>query len=112
VNKHIWRGFYSIPRLQWDIVYNASAGSDILVRLMQAAINREASNRRDAAPAVARSTYCAYNGGPAAWDRWRVPSEPGRLKQIDQTFWDKFRATAAGQSFDILRCAADWGRLH
>jgi hypothetical protein len=112
VNKHIWRGLYSIPRLQWDIIYNASAGGDILVRLMQAAINREASNRRDPAVAVVRSTYCAYNGGPAAYARWRVPTEPDRLKQIDDTFWDRFRVTAAGQSFDILQCAADWNRLH
>lgn len=112
VNKHIWRGFYSIPRLQWDIIYNASAGGDILVRLMEAAINREASNRRDPAVAVVRSTYCAYNGGPAAYARWRVPTEPDRLKQIDDTFWDRFRVTAAGQSFDILQCAAEWIRLH
>jgi hypothetical protein len=112
VNKHIWRGFYSIPRLQWDIIYNASAGGDILVRLMQSAINREASNRRDPAIAVVRSTYCAYNGGPAAYARWRIPTEPARLKQIDDTFWDRFRVTAAGQSFDILQCAVDWDRLH
>jgi hypothetical protein len=112
VNKHIWRGFYSISRLQWDIIYNASAGGDILVRLMQAAVNREASNRRDPAVAIARSTYCAYNGGPAAYARWRIPTEPDRLKQIDETFWDRFRVTAAGQSFDILQCAADWNRLH
>ena len=112
VNKHVWRGFYSIPRLEWDIVYNASAGGDILVRLMQAAINRESSNRRDPAVAVVRSTYCAYNGGPAAFARWRVPTEPARLRAIDDSFWDRFRATAAGQSFDILQCAADWNRLH
>jgi Transglycosylase SLT domain len=112
VNKHIWRGFYSIPRLEWDIVYNASAGGDILVRLMQAAINRESSNRRDPAIAVVRSTYCAYNGGPAAYARWRTPTEPTHLRQIDDAFWDRFRVTAAGRSFDILQCAADWNHLH
>ncbi|HEX4209593.1 MAG TPA: lytic transglycosylase domain-containing protein, partial [Candidatus Binataceae bacterium] len=112
VNKHVWRGFYSIPRLRWDIVYNASAGGDILVRLMQSAVNREASNRRDLAAAIVRSTYCAYNGGPSAYARWRMPTEPEPLKQIDESYWQRFRATAAGQSFDILQCAADWNRLH
>ena len=34
VNKHVWRGFYSIPRLEWDIAYNAGAGAEILMRLM------------------------------------------------------------------------------
>lgn len=112
VNKHVWRGFYSLPHLEWDIVYNASAGSDILERLMQSQVNRQASNRPGTAEAIARSTYSAYNGGPAAWDRWRMAAEPSALKQIDDTFWDKFRVTASGQSFNILQCAACWTRLH
>ena len=29
VNKHVWRGFYDIDRLKWDVLYNAGAGCEI-----------------------------------------------------------------------------------
>src|SRR5271155_2428406 len=34
VNKHVWRGFYDIERLEWDVLYNAGAGCEILARMM------------------------------------------------------------------------------
>ncbi len=34
VNKYVWRGFYNIDRLEWDVLYNASAGMEILARLL------------------------------------------------------------------------------
>ncbi len=106
VNKHIWRGFYSLPRLEWDIVYNASAGDQILKRLMDSEIARNAGRAQSAA--VARSVYAAYNGGPAAHDRWRRAHETSLERQIDQAFWQKYQAVRAGQSFDILDCATHW----
>jgi hypothetical protein len=110
VNKHVWRGFYSIPRLEWDIVYNAGAGAEILMRLMSAgtvqAMTKDGSSSAD----VARSTYAAYNGGPNAYNRWRRPDESADARYIDQSFLTKFRAVNAGQLCDILSCAAQWGR--
>ena len=35
VNKHVWRGFYDLDRLKWDVLYNAGAGCEILARMMQ-----------------------------------------------------------------------------
>ena len=35
VNKHIWRGFFSLERLEWDVLYNAGAGAEILAEMMR-----------------------------------------------------------------------------
>jgi hypothetical protein len=109
VNKYVWRGFYSLARLRWDIVYNLSAGSQILQRFSAESSGRLHSND----PAVlVRAAYAAYNGGPGAYNRWRQPQEPPALREIDQSFWLKYRAIEDGQSFDILSCAAQWDRLN
>jgi Transglycosylase SLT domain len=108
VNKIVWRGFYSIPHLEWDIAYNAGAGSQILARLMMRAAERL---QRDTDPvALARSTYAGYNGGPAEMNRWRRKDEPSDVRMVDEAFWQKYRALAEGQSIDILSCAAQWGK--
>lgn len=109
VNKHVWRGFYSLPRLEWDVVYNASAGGQILKRLMDNEADRVSSRRPAQLAAISRSVYAAYNGGPAAHDRWRQPNEASDLRAIDHSFWQKYEAVRSGQSFDILDCAAHWG---
>jgi hypothetical protein len=108
VNKHVWRGFYSIPHLEWDIAYNASAGSQILARLATRAAAR--SGRDAASGALARSAYAGYNGGPDELDRWQRRDEPAERRMIDEAFWHKYRALSAGQSIDVLRCAAEWGK--
>jgi hypothetical protein len=108
INKYVWRGFYSMPRLRWDVVYNVSAGSEILQRFQASSSRHLHSNNPDI---LARSAYAAYNGGPDAYNRWRQPDEPLALREIDQAFWLKYRATEAGQPFDILSCGAQWDRL-
>ena len=105
VNKHVWRGLYSIPRLEWDIVYNAGAGAEILMRLMRGAAARATSKSGDPSAEIARATYAAYNGGPSAYDRWRRTDEPAELRQIDDAFQAKYRAMAGGETIDILRCS-------
>jgi hypothetical protein len=105
VNKHVWRGFYSIPRLEWDIVYNTGAGAEILMRLMRGAATGVANKSADPSGEIARATYAAYNGGPNASERWRRTDEPVELRQIDEAFWAKYLAAAGGGSIDILRCS-------
>jgi Transglycosylase SLT domain len=105
VNKHVWRGFYSIPRLEWDIAYNAGAGAEILMRLMSADAALVTTKDSNSGAEIARSTYAAYNGGPGAYSRWRRSDESGGIRYIDQSFWTKFRAVTAGQLPDILSCA-------
>jgi transglycosylase-like protein with SLT domain len=107
VNKYVWRGFYSLTGLQWDIVYNLSAGAEILRRFLASSSTRLHSNN----PAIlARAAYASYNGGPDAYNRWLQPDESEALREIDQAFWLKYRTLAAGQLFDILSCAAHWDR--
>jgi hypothetical protein len=109
VNKYVWRGFYSLVRLRWDIVYNLTAGSEILHHLLAGSSNHLHSND----PAVlARATYAAYNGGPDAYNRWLKPHEPEALRETDEAFWMKYQATAAALPFDILSCASKWDRSH
>src|SRR5262249_49517405 len=106
---YVWRGFYSLPRLRWDIIYNLTAGSQILQRFLAGSLNHIRSHD----PAVlARSAYAAYNGGPDAYARWREPHEQRNLREIDQAFWLKYRAVDAGQTIDVHSCASQWDRLH
>ena len=108
VNKHVWRGFYDIERLEWDVLYNAGAGCEILARMMQYA--SAVQPKFDPVPVashIARSAYAAYNGGPGACNRWRR-REPPALKQIDSSFWEKYRAVENGIPIDILSCARSW----
>jgi hypothetical protein len=109
VNKHVWRGFYDLDRLRWDVLYNAGAGCEILARMMQYASATEP--KFDPVPVgihLARSAYAAYNGGPGACNRWRR-REPPALKKIDSAFLEKYRAVESGVPIDILSCARDWG---
>jgi hypothetical protein len=107
VNRRVWRGFYDIRLLEWDLVYNAGAGSEILAHLM-----RDFSNSRRVAGdpgALARSTYAAYNGGPSRYLRWR--GRESRLERlIDRAFWNKYQAVAHGKTINILSCSAQWGK--
>ena len=107
VNRYVWRGFYNIRHLEWDIAYNAGAGSQILARLMIRAADKAA--RASDSDALARSAYAAYNGGPDEFDRWRHADEPHDKRLIDEAFWKKYSALKEGQSLNILKCEAEWG---
>jgi hypothetical protein len=108
VNKHVWRGFYDIDRLKWDVLYNAGAGCEILARMMEfAAISQPKYDPVLISSHLARSTYAGYNGGPGSCNRWRRP-EPPALKQIDYSFLEKYRAIESGTQIDILSCSRSW----
>jgi hypothetical protein len=108
VNKHVWRGFYDLQRLRWDVIYNTGAGDEILMRMMRHAQDKGVG--KGGRPAdLARAAYSSYNGGPGAYDRWRHRNEPAAVRQIDELFWQKYQTIEHGQSFDIMKCAAEWG---
>ena len=108
VNKRVWRGFYNLQKLRWDVLYNAGAGTEILDRMMTGVLARpHVDPFRNDPVALARSTYAAYNGGPDADNRWRRGVlEPAPARDIDDAFLAKYRATEHGQRFAILICAA------
>jgi soluble lytic murein transglycosylase-like protein len=111
VNKFVWRGFYSVPRLEWDVLYNASAGMEILARLLEDTAGKRGAFTPGKPDELARSVYAAYNGGPDSYRRWRRPE--GHLQRIiDTSFWQKYQAVARGQQINILSCAAEWSQEH
>ncbi|HLX37855.1 MAG TPA: lytic transglycosylase domain-containing protein, partial [Candidatus Binataceae bacterium] len=111
VNKYVWRGFYNVDRLEWDVLYNASAGMQILAQLLDDTEIKRGAFTPSHPDELARSIYAAYNGGPGAYRRWRV-HETKQLRQIDDSFWAKYQAVAQGQQIDILSCEQNWASTH
>ncbi|HVA79293.1 MAG TPA: lytic transglycosylase domain-containing protein, partial [Candidatus Binataceae bacterium] len=111
VNKHVWRGFYNLDKLRWDVLYNAGAGTGILREMLMGVAGRPHIDPvRDDTIALARSTYAAYNGGPDAYNRWRGRYHEGaRTRAIDTAYLKKLRAVERGDQIDILSCAQAWG---
>jgi hypothetical protein len=101
VNRRVWRGFFDLQKLAWDIVYNVGAGCEILAQLLARYATREAGSSPDAA---ARATYSAYNAGPDAYRRWRSGNVPAAERAIDEAFWTKYRAMATGTVRDEVLC--------
>jgi hypothetical protein len=111
VNKYVWRGFYNIERLEWDVLYNAGAGMEILARLLDSTEVKHGAFSPQNPDELARSVYAAYNGGPGSYRRWRT-HEPKPLRAIDSSFWEKYQAVLRGNQIDILSCSEEWGTEH
>jgi hypothetical protein len=101
INVRIWRGFFKPEKLRWNAAYNAGAGSEILYHLLGRYGIREARPRFENA---ARSTYSAYNGGPARYRRYRLADAPEYGRRVDRAFWEKYQLVAAGQARDRVLC--------
>jgi hypothetical protein len=101
VNRRVWRGFFDLRKLEWDMVYNAGAGAEILVQLLARFGAHEGATLADNA---ARATYAAYNGGPGAYARYRSPKASALGKAIDALFYDKYKQVAAGVAGDLVLC--------
>jgi hypothetical protein len=101
VNRRVWRGFFDVRKLEWDIVYNASAGSEILAQLLTRYGVKEMGQ---AGRHPARAVYAAYNGGPASYTRYRRAKVRQRDREVDAEFWRKFQETAAGRELDQVLC--------
>jgi hypothetical protein len=105
VNRRVWRGFFDLHKLQWDIAYNAGAGAEILAQLM---VRYGASSGDERTEDVVRATYSAYNGGPDAYRRYRRARVSPKLRAIDEAFWTKYQAMAAGRALDLVLCIEGW----
>jgi soluble lytic murein transglycosylase-like protein len=103
VNRNTWRNVYDLKNLSGDIEYNSNAGAEILdYYLTRFAIKRN----EDKQPGgnLARATYSAYNGGPGALGRYRAAKVVPALKKVDEAFWQKYQAVAAGHELDVQTC--------
>jgi hypothetical protein len=102
INERVWRGFYDVRGLRWDIRYNARAGSEILLHyLRDYAITHDQPGVTDF---LARASYAVYNGGPGHVKRFLNKNAPKTLKRIDDLFWEKFKAVGAGTHGNLVRC--------
>jgi hypothetical protein len=101
VNRRVWRGFFDLRKLEWDAVYNAAAGAEIIVQLLGRFGGKEGATVLENA---ARATYSAYNGGPASYARYRSPRARPLERAIDADFFDKYRRVASGRAGDLVLC--------
>lgn len=101
VNVRVWRGFFSVSKLQWNVAYNAGAGAEILQQFL---IRYGAREARTGLENAARATYSAYQGGPARYRRYRSATSASRGGAIDRAFWKKYQAVAAGTANDDVLC--------
>jgi soluble lytic murein transglycosylase-like protein len=105
VNERVWRGFYDIQKLRWDIRYNAEAGSEILRQyLVNYALKNGEHKRTGGEDNLARATYSAYNNGPGQIARYRNPKTTGLPKKIDAAFWSKYQLVKQGKEFEVAEC--------
>ncbi|MBU0968026.1 MAG: lytic transglycosylase domain-containing protein [Proteobacteria bacterium] len=103
INQHVWRGFYNLERLRWEIPYNIRAGSQILMHYLQQHGMAVAAKNGDPGYAP-RSTYSVYNAGPRAARRFMKPGSTSREKRVDERFWSIYQGIEAGGTVDLSVC--------
>jgi hypothetical protein len=105
INKKVWRGFYSLSKLKWDITYNVRSGSEILFKFMvNYALKQKEHKRAGGLSNLARATYSTYNGGPSQVSRYRINNVSTEHKKIDTAFWKKYQQVHQGQELAVAQC--------
>ncbi len=103
INQHVWRGFYKIERLKWDVPYNVQAGAEILLRYLKINAIPLAEKTGDT-DHIPRATYCVYNAGPKAARRFLDTKGSARAKAVDERLWRLYQGIAAGGTVDLQQC--------
>jgi hypothetical protein len=84
INERVWRGFYNLQKLRWDIGYNSAAGAEVLLDyLVKYALRQGEHKRPGGSSNLARASYSAYNGGPGQVARYRRKDVPSAHRKID-----------------------------
>ncbi len=105
INARVWRGFYALDKLRWDIGYNARAGSEILYKfLVDYALKQQEHKKDGGLSNLARAAYSAYNGGPGQVKRYRSAGVPTAQRKIDAAFWDKYQQVNQGDELAVAEC--------
>jgi hypothetical protein len=105
INERVWRGFYDMQKLRWDIDYNSNAGAEVLMNyLIKYAVKRGEQNQPGGITNLARASYSAYNGGPRQVSRYRRTDVPSAHQKIDVLFWDKYQQVDAGHELNVAGC--------
>lgn len=105
VNQHVWRGIYNVRWLRDDIAYNALAGSEILLHyLVDYAIKKGEHTATGNPDNLARASYAVFNGGPGHLRRYRNPPKNKHLRDIDASFWNKYKEVKSGNDLAVREC--------
>lgn len=108
INERVWRGIYDVNHLRWDIVYNATAGCEILgIYLKKYGLpdtEKTGSGKPSDHEILARSVYAAYAGGPGHLRKWKDALNKGRPGVIDKLFLEKYRWVCSSQWEQIGGC--------
>jgi len=105
INPKVWRGFYDLQGLRWDIVYNARAGADILQHhLVNYGIEKEEHRVTGSTDNLARAAYAAYNGGPRQYNRYRRSDAPDYAQKVDDLFFRKYRSVKSEGEMAVVTC--------
>ena len=105
INEKVWRGFYDIQKLRWDIRYNSRAGAEVLLNyLVKYALKQGEDKRPGGFDNLARASYSAYNGGPSQVSRYRNPAVASTHKKVDAAFWKKYQQVKSGNELEVAHC--------
>jgi hypothetical protein len=105
MNEKVWRGFYDIQKLRWDIRYNSRAGAEVLLNyLVRYALKQGEHRHTGGLDNLARASYSAYNGGPSQISRYRKPGVASTHKKVDAAFWKKYQQVKAGNELKVAQC--------
>jgi len=108
INERVWRGIYDLNHLRWDIVYNATAGCEILSLYLKKYglpdLEMTGSGTVSDQETLARVVYAVYSGGPSHLRKWKDALNKGRPGATDKLFLEKYRWVCSGQWEEIGRC--------
>ena len=105
INERVWRGFYDLHQLRWDIDYNSMAGAEVLFDYLVKYALPKGEQRQPGGPqTLARASYSAYNGGPSQVSRYRRSGVAAAHRKVDAAFWEKYQQVAAGNAMGVARC--------
>jgi hypothetical protein len=108
INERVWRGIYDLNHLRWDIVYNATAGCEILGIYLKKyglpEVEKMGSEKRSDRETLARIVYAVYSGGPSQLPKLRNLLSKGRPGVIDRLFLEKYQWVCSGQWEQIGKC--------
>ena len=105
IHERVWRGFYQLESLRWNIRYNARAGSEILnYYLCKYALKKmDPANPLDL-DTLSRVVYAMYNGGPGEFYKFLKRKETNSFYKSDQLFWERYTLAKKGQFDEVPVC--------
>ncbi len=104
INQLVWRGFYRIESLRWNIRYNIRAGCEILdLYLRDYALKRSQSKGTLDKDTLVQVTYAMYNAGPGEYFDFFKRSKKNTLRR-DTLFWQKYESSRKDQFDGLSHC--------